>query len=252
MKNRMLTKHLPAVLLFTTGIYVTACQKDVSADEPAPPPAPKSAHIAFGTASIGLDKADSVLVKLTNADKTKTLAGKAVKKSADYLVTLDTLPAGSWQMDLEVYSKPGNGGFKYTISKNVTLPLTEDLTINGPTALLADQWKSFLFIKETGFSVTVPLDPTDPAFEVRTFQGPWEYVNVERHVYKGTTELDADGFQCNNNCFPGNGILKDNTYFVNFSNNVKTLDWNKGEIYIMLINTPTNDDKTIYWLYDRK
>ncbi|MDF2191538.1 hypothetical protein [Paraflavitalea sp. CAU 1676] len=242
---------LPAITLLLAGAWLAGCNKDKE-DEPVPEPVPKSAHIAFGTSSIGLAKADSVLVTLVNADKTKTITGKGAKKTTDYLVALDTLPAGNWQMDVTVYSKPGNGGFKYTLSKTLTLPLAEKLTIEGPTSLLADQWKSLLYIKEAGFSITVPLDPTDPAFEVRSFQGPWGYVNVERHLFKGTTSLDAEVFQCGAECFPASNIISNNTTFADFSNRAKTKDWNKGEIYIFLINTATNDDKTIYWQYDRK
>lgn len=254
MKIRIPFNPLSAVFLLMASMYITACQKEVESEipDPTPVPSPKAVHVAFATGSIGLDKADSVLIKLTNADKTKTINGKAVKKTADYLIALDTLPAGSWQMDLEVYSKPTNGGFKYTLNKAVTLPLAEELIINGPTALLADQWKTLLFIKETGFSITVPLDPTNPAFEVRSFQGPWDYVNVERHLDNGTTEVAAEGFQSGAEGFPADNIIRDNTTFIDFSNKAKTLTWTSGEIYVILVNIATNDDKTIYWKYDRK
>lgn len=229
-----------AQLYILCALILTACSKSKNDLTPIPD---NSLYVTFSASTVLFTKVDSATVVLKKTGS-QTEYFLHFNKASDKLhFPLDGFSAGEWTADMYIFSRyDDKGGRLFHQQKTFTMPLTgQAIGISGPTGALTDSWQPSAFIRDNtnGISITIPLDATDPHFDIQVADSKWNSFSVERAVLKkipGTgNELKAtDTWACNNGCYTHNKAIINNTAFVSFAQQAATKDWNNGELTIIV------------------
>lgn len=214
--------------------------------------------IKFTSPGIALNQIELATVVFTKVGSSEKIH-KALEKTVSALQTpLTGLSAGNWQAEIHLRTTKGADGYqrKFILKKTFTWPTTS-IALTAPTGKMTDNWQQFVLLGNlnAGAIITVPLDPTDPYFEMHVLDKKWDYFYIDRSIrnQNGTTNeyIDQAEWECSANCFTEEDKIIDSTAFAPFSNRAKSKTWNNGEIFVILLNVRTGMENIYLFRYEK-
>lgn len=221
-----------------------ACKKDK--DKPAEDqPADKEFIVAFESGSIDQGLVDSAFVILKKAGSAQQIFKRFDKHTKNLSFYLEDLSAGNWTAEMYIFARFNqSGGRRYLQEKAFTIPqggIKNSITINAPTGTITDAWKPYAFFKDEtyGVSVAIPLDATNPHFDVTVRDGKWNYFYIERYADKrlqggGNTKVAEQIWDCSTGCYTSDRFINNNTAFLPFVQEVGNKEWDNGLIIVVI------------------
>lgn len=258
------------LLAAVMGMLCTACskKKDTEKDkeeEPAPDypttPVPGELQVHFDASTIELARVDSGYIVLQRAGSNTPYLKKFVKGNHLLKIDIDDLAEGQYSASFVLDMKLKNDNKviwrQFRVKKDLQL-VQAGVAVKAPVNELKKEWKPYVVLSDANrsYRLTVPMDCSDPYFELLSNDPQWEYVHFERAAYKRTgpnskTPLGAKAFECaNGECFDGNGFIIDTQTFKDWSENISAYPWDNAEIFLMLLNENTGKDITILHSFD--
>ncbi|HEY0677347.1 MAG TPA: hypothetical protein VGD17_03635 [Chitinophagaceae bacterium] len=245
-----------AALLMITLVTLQSCKKDRPSNEPS---IEKSMKINFQAGAISIADVDSATVVLKK-EGSATLFYRRLDKSASSLhMLMDDSPAGNWTAEIFIYTKKGtdNSSRMFTRSIGFKLPLASSLNITAPTGEINGVWKPHVVLASNNNDVVVVLaaDNGDPYFDVRVKDSKWDYFYIERYAFNRTggmnEQIEADAWECYNSCYTQDKVIINTTDFLDFANAVKTKTWNNGEIFVIVADIETQEERSFLYNYNK-
>lgn len=264
-------KHFKALLLLAAvvGILSASCSKNKGNNEPVPEPAPDyptapvpgELQVHFDATTIELARVDSGYVLLQREGTGIQYLKKFIKGNQLLKVDIDGMPEGQYSASLVLDMKLKNDNKviwrQFRVKKDLRL-VQAGVAVKAPLNELKKEWKSYAVLSDAtrSYRLTVPMDCSDPYFELLSNDPKWEYMYFERAAYKRTgpnskTPLGAKSFECaNGECFDGNGFIIDSAIFKDWSENISNYPWDNAEIFLILLHEDTGNDLTILHSFD--
>jgi len=228
-----------------TGLFLVLAATLISCnkDNPIAPtdPVEKKLVINLQNSLVNALDIDSANVVFKKQGSLNPIFQRLIKGTSTLETTIDGLPAGEWTAELDLYTKKQTDGksYEHIAAKTFTIASgTATVTINGPTMQSADGWKKRLVLStsDNDIIVIIPVDVTDPYFEIRTKGLQWNFFSVERTAFSGTAVVANKKWVCNSDC-PGNDrLIYNSNEFVPFTEIIKTSSWTRNEIVISVGN----------------
>ena len=228
-----------AGLFLVLAATIISCKKDN--DISPTDPVEKKLVINLQNSVVNTADIDSANVVLKKQGSLNPVFQRLIKGTTTLETTIDGLPAGEWTAELDLYTKKQTDGKSYEHIATKTFTITAGtgiITINGPSLQSTDGWKKRLVLSTTDNDIVViiPVDVTDPYFEIRTKGFQWNFFSVERTALSGTAVVANKKWICNNDC-PGNDrLIYNSDEFVSFTEIIKTSPWTRNEIVISVGN----------------
>ncbi|QEC40452.1 hypothetical protein [Pseudobacter ginsenosidimutans] len=251
------------VLATTLGLLLTACKKNGDGNndqDEQDTPVANQLKIYFDNSTVDFARYDSGFVVMQREGTGNQYLKRFVKGNKFLKIDIDDLQEGKYRttIHLNVKMKNGNGAiwrqFRYEQDLQV---LKSGVVIKGPVNELKKDWKIYTVMTDNVKSVhiTIPLDCTDPYFEVYVNDDRWKYFYIERVAYKkgagdNRTSLGAMSFECQGDCYDGNGNIADDETFKDWSAMLGSKQWDIGEYFIQLLGEREEDDLTILHSFD--
>lgn len=224
-----------AGLFLVLAAPIISCSKNN--DTIPPVPVEKKLVINLQNSLVKTEEIDSARVVFRKQGSLNPVFQRLTKGLNTLETTIDSLPAGEWTAELDLYTKkqPDDKSYQLVASKTFTItPGTGVVMINGPVLQGADGWKKRLVLSTTDNDIVViiPVDVTDPYFEIRTKGLQWNFFSVERTAVSGTAVVANKKWVCNSDC-PGNDrLIYNSDAFVPFTEIIRTSPWTRNEIVI--------------------
>jgi hypothetical protein len=243
-------------------VALTACSKSKSDPQPAPVPA-NSLGIRFSATTIAIEQVDSATIVLQKQGSQTQYFQRFDKGNGLLQVSVESLSAGEWTARMFIYTRAekedkGQGVRMYEQQKTFTLPLNgASIDLAAPTGKLTDSWKPFVFIRDNvnRISAFIPMDATDPAFQVIVADSKWSWFYVERSTHKyqgiGNLLLTTGTWTCTSGCFTHQNAIINNTAFIPFSQEAPTKNWDNGEVMVIVKNMETGMEKQYFSRYNK-
>lgn len=252
------TKKIGSYLLILFGVVTlfTACEKDNEDDLPVS--TGRELKLVFSSGSIPLNDIDSATVILSKAGS--TAIRKKLEKKNGYMVAPATdIPAGNWQMEWIVYAESPIGndeyGRQYALNGMVSFPFTGALQKPAPRGDFDGTWLPRVWLRdaETGLTLTIGMDFTDPYLSMQAAPGKeYSYYYIDRiaslTMGNNSTMVGADHLERMGD-FPAPYVV-DNTSFSSLAETMKTRNWNKGEI-LVLVEEKNGPESVFYYVYQK-
>ena len=206
-----------------------------------PEPTEKKIVINLVNSSVKTEQIDSANIVFKKQGSLNPVFQRLIKGTNTLETTIDGLAAGEWTAELDLYTKKQADGksYEHIASKPFTITSgTSTITINGPTLQTADGWKKRLVLStsDNDIVVIIPVDVTDPYFEIRTKELQWNFFSVERTAVSGNAIVANKKWVCNNDC-PGNDrLIYNSDEFIPFTEIIKTSSWTRNDIVISVGN----------------
>lgn len=248
-----------ALLLSILCAGTSSCSKD---DAPAPEPeAPtQEFQITFDATTISTAQVDSAFVVFQRKGTVNQYHLRFDKVDGKLSANIDGFRAGEWTAYLHVYGSAASGTSKREyidtlVFQQGTIP--QNVVHKGPKGGIEDVWEPYVLLTQNPeLVVIVPLDNTNPYFEVRANNAAkWQSFYISRsamfRLNSGSgNELKVEGsWDCPGACFTNGNYISDKTTFLQFSEAVKTKTWNNGEVD--LIATDKQGNTTEFYIpYD--
>lgn len=257
------------LLATLVGMMSAACSKNNDKDkekeneeETVYPdkPTPGEFQVHFDASTIELARVDSGYVLLQRAGTGIQYLKKFIKGNQLLKVDIDGMAEGQYSVSIVLDMKLKNDNKviwrQFRVKKDLPLVQT-GVAVKAPVNELKKDWKPYVVISDAArsFQLTVPMDCTDPYFELLSRDPKWDYVYFERAAYKrtggtGKTAQGAWSFQCDNQCFDGNGFIIDAEEFKDWSGMMNTKQWDNADVFLILAHQDTGEDYTILHNFD--
>lgn len=184
-----------------------------------------------------IDSADVVFRKTGTNIQVKQ---RFVKTMQNLMAPIRPLTPGTWNADIEVYTKAVNQqSNQYVIIKPIliTEQATETL-LPGPGATSGNGWLKRHVKASAGNQVVViiPDDVFDSYFEFRSkVQGPL-LLGIQREAINVNHVVKQQDWACFNNCLNAEGRIADINEFMPFTETIFSAPWTRNDISISVIN----------------
>ena len=195
-----------------------------------------------------IDSADVVFRKTG----TNTKVSQRFTKTAQNLVAaLRSLTPGTWNADIEVYTKSVNRqSNQYVIIKPILISdAATDIPVAGPGATSGNGWLKRHVKASAGNEVVVivPEEVYDSYFEFRSTSQQKLILGIQREAINVNYVVDLKTWACTNTCFNAEGRISDINYFMPFTQTILSNPWTRNDISISVFNDKTEELLT----YDR-
>jgi hypothetical protein len=245
---------LPVMLLMT--IAFSACKKDRHQPDTIED---KKLTINFPAGTIPVSSVDSANIVFTKQGSSIQTFKRLDKSATTLSVIIDDLSAGNWTAVVTIYTSKvdDQSSRMFTRSVAFSLPLASGLALAGPTGDIKGVWKPHIVMASDNNDVVVVVaaDNEDPYFDIRVKDSRWNYFYMERYAHNrtgtGNEQMAADQWECFNSCYTVDKLIIDKTSFIPFTNTVKTRPWNNGEIFVVVADINTNEERTFFYLYNK-
>lgn len=194
-----------------------------------------------------VDSADVVFRKTGTDTKVRQ---RLVKTAQNKLITaLHSLTPGTWNADIEVYTKAVNRqSNQYIIIKPILI--TEEITdiqIAGPDATSGGGWikRHVKASADNEVVVIVPEEVHDSYFEFRSKTQRKLILGIQREAINVNYVVDHKSWICTNACFNVEGRITDITYFMSFTQAILSSPWTSNDISIGVF-TEKNEELLTY------
>jgi hypothetical protein len=221
-------------------VTIVSCNKTTN-PIPEPEPTEKKIVINLVNSFVKTEQIDSANIVFKKQGSLNPVFQRLIKGTNTLETTIDGLPAGEWTAELDLYTKKQADGKSYEHIASKTFAITSGtstITINGPTLQTTDGWKKRLVLStsDNDIVVIIPVDVTDPYFEIRTKELQWNFFSVERTAVSGSAVVANKKWVCNNDC-PGNDrLIYNSDEFIPFIEIIKTSSWTRNDIVISVGN----------------
>jgi len=223
------------------------------------PSVEKDIVISFQQQGISMSQVDSAMIVFKKQGSQQFVLKRFDKQTNFMNVVTEDLSAGNYTMDIYIYTKKAadNSSRMYSRSIGVTLPLSSNHVMTAPTGEINGVWDPHIVLASANNEAVIVLaaDNADPYFDVRVKDSKWDYFYIDRIAFNrngGMNEQIAAGsWECSSNCYTNDKVIVNTTAFVPFNNEVKTKQWNNGEIYIILYDSETDEELSFFYTYNK-
>jgi hypothetical protein len=226
-------------------VIIISCNKTTN---PIPEPEPTERKIVINLVNsiVKTEDIDSANIVFKKQGSLNPLFQRLIRNTNTLETTIDGLSSGEWTAELDLYTKKQADGksYEHIASKPFTIAAgTVTIAINGPTIQTADGWKKRLVLStsDNDIVVIIPMDVTDPYFEIRTRGLQWNFFSVERTAVSGTAVVANKKWVCNNNCTGNDRLIYNTNEFIPFTDIIKTSSWTRNDIVISVGNLQNQD-----------
>jgi hypothetical protein len=222
------------------AVTIISCNKTTN-PIPEPKPTENKFVVNLVNSIVKTEDIDSANIVFKKQGSFNPVFQRLIKNTNTLETTIDGLSAGEWTAELDLYTrKQANGkSYEHIASKPFTITSgTGTISIDGPTMQTVDGWKKRLVLStsDNDIVVIIPVDVTDPYFEIRTSGLQWNFFSVERTAVSGTAVVANKKWVCNNDC-PGNDrLIYNSNEFIPFTDIIKTSSWTRNDIVISVGN----------------
>ncbi len=202
--------------------------------------------------AIAINQVDSADVVFRKTGTDTKVRQRLVKTAQNKLITaLHSLTPGTWNADIEVYTKAVNRqSNQYVIIKPILI--TEEITgiqIAGPGATSGGGWikRHVKASADNEVVVIVPEEVYDSYFELRSKTQRKLILGIQREAININYVVDLKTWACTNACFNMEGRIIDINYFMPFTQTIFSNPWTSNDISIAVISDKNEELLT----YDR-
>lgn len=214
--------------------------------------------ISFNQQTIPFADTDSALVIFTKQGSPTALIKSLRKMTGSFKLELDDLNSGSWKAEVLLYTKKDMQGIsnQYITSLQFTADQISGIYLTGPSPTNT-QWKKNIVLStpNNDIVVIIPQDVVYPEFEIRSTSQQWNSFKVERGAFlrSGSMNLQvaAASWECQVNCMNSDRLIRNNTAFAAFSNEMKSKTWNNGEVSIIIEDSNLQIRKEFYYNWNK-
>ncbi|NTS40706.1 hypothetical protein HRG84_07280 [Flavisolibacter sp. BT320] len=225
------------IILFAVLLFLVACRKT---PQPVEVDLSTSLVLNMAQSALSLGQVDSADVAFRKVGSSETSKAKFVKKAASLVASLGSLAPGTWNADVELYTRAVNGqSNQYKLIKGILV--TEEKTgvvIPGPGVTSGNGWLKRHVKASAGNEVVViiPDEVYDSYFEFRT-KKPGRYaMGIQREAINVNHLVSQETWACTDACFNGREQLINNDYFMPFAQAILSSPWTRNEISIAVLN----------------
>lgn len=223
------------------GIVVTcvlACSKPIE-DKTA------KLVIDLHQSAISINHIDSADVVFRKTGTNTQVRQRFVKTMQNLMVPMRSLTPGTWNADIEVYTKTVNQqSNQYVFIKPILITeQATDTQIPGPGPTSGNGWVKRYVKASAGNQVVaiIPEDVYDSYFEVRTKeQGPLVF-GVQREAINVNHVVELKSWACTNTCLNAEGRITDINHFMPFTETIFSAPWTRNEINISVFNNKSEE-----------
>ena len=232
----MMIRSIAGNFFLVLAVTIISCNKTTN-PIPGPEPTEKKIVINLVNSIVKTEQVDSANIVFKKQGSLTPIFQRLVKGTNTLETTIDGLSAGEWTAELDLYTKKQADGKSYEHIAIKTFSITSGtgtIALNGPSMQTTDGWKRRLVLStsDNDIVVIIPVDVTDPYFEIRTRGLQWNFFSVERTAVSGNAVVANKKWVCNNDC-PGNDrLIYNSDEFIPFTDIIKTSSWTRNDIFI--------------------
>jgi hypothetical protein len=223
-------------LIVITGMI--SCSKPVE---------PKTSRLVVNLqqSAIAIDNIDSADVVFRKVGTNIKVKQHFVKTAQNLVASLQSLTPGTWNADIEVYTKAINRqSNQYVIIKPVLImEEANDLQITGPGTTSGNGWVKRHVKASVGNEVVViiPDEVYDSYFEFRSKLQEPLVLGIQREAIKTNYLVAMKTWVCTNACLNAEGRIADLNHFMPFTQTILSTAWNRNEINISVFNNKNEE-----------
>jgi hypothetical protein len=219
----------------------------------------KRLRIVFTPQTISFNQLDSASVIFTKQG-TSTAIFKRLQKLPDMLETeIEDLPAGNWNAEVYLNTKKDTAGksSRYKAKLSFAIEQIANILMPAPAQQSTELWKKSIVLStpQNEIVVTIPLDVTDPYFEIITKELKWDSFFIERAAFKRANnmneQLGAQTWTCTTNCMGSDKIIFNSTAFAQFSEMMKSKQWNNAEVSVVIKDVDGQAEHEFFHAWDK-
>ncbi len=195
-----------------------------------------------------IDSADVVFRKVGTDTKVRQ---RLIRTTEGLRAPLYILTPGTWNADIEVYTKAVNRqSNQYVIIKPILISdEITDIKIAGPGATSGNGWikRHVKASANNEVVVIVPEEVYDSYFEIRSKSQKKLILGIAREAINVNYVVDHKTWTCTSACFSADGRITDINHFMSFTTNILSSPWTENEISIAVLSEQNEELVT----YDR-
>lgn len=231
------SKVLWLAMITGMGLFFQSCLKE-NLQYPTEP----KLTIVFTPETLAFNKIDSGAVIFKKQGSLVPIFKRLQKSGGKFEVDMEDLSFGNWTSEIYVYTSKDAAGMsnQYLAKLSFVKEQITGIVIPAPTAAGSAVWKKseVLSTPDNGVIVIVPLDITDPYFEIQVRDLKWDSVFVEKGGFKRNGNMNEQvglkTWTCTSNCFGTDRIISNFQAFAVFAEQMKTTSWNNADVTIIL------------------
>jgi hypothetical protein len=224
------------IITFAVLVVLFSCRKKDRQEEP------ETSRLVLNLqqSALGIQHVDSADVVFRKVGTSETVKEKFVKNGGTLTASLKSLTPGTWNADVEVYTRAVNGlSNQYKIIKPVQV--TGEPTaveIPGPGTTSGNGWLKRNVKASAGNEVVVivPDDVYDSYFEFRTKTAGRYVFGIQREAIKTNYLVTQKSWTCTETCLDGQRQIIDSNHFMPFTQTILSSAWTSNRISIGVIN----------------
>lgn len=242
----------PVWILVGLLCLLTACDKDDLTHN-------LQVQVNFSSATVPFPEADSVVLTLTNSGGVAVQSRKMDQGPNLYSTALNALEEGTYTVAVSVYRQGQNeADYRYDQSEPIDLREDRRLELTAPTGSRGDSWERWIELHYPDMTYSFPMNLANPAFQFVVHSSKtWDALYLDRVAYRETLSplniVASHSWDCaataTAGCFTS-GRARNETAFQPLSTGLQGKDWNRGEVFGILMNTTTSDEVLFYHEYE--
>lgn len=195
--------------------------------------------------AISINHIDSADVVFRKTGTNTQVRQRFVKTMQNLMAPLRSLTPGTWNADIEIYTKTVNQqSNQYVFIKPILIKeQANDTQIPGPGSTSGNGWLKRHVKASAGNQVVViiPDDVYDSYFEFRSnMQGPLLF-GVQREAINVNHVVKQQDWACFSNCLNAEGRIADINEFMTFTETIFSAPWTRNEINISVFNNKSEE-----------
>ena len=238
---------LKRIIIYTFLVVLFACCKKTRQIDP------QTATLVLNLRQsvLTIQQVDSADVVFRKVGTSQIIREKFLKKNEALTASLKALPPGTWNADVEVYTKAVNRqSHQYKIIKPVQV--TGEMAaveIEGPGATAGNGWLKRNVKASAGDEVVVivPDEVYDSYFEFRSKTAHNYVYGIQREAINVNYVVAQETWICTTSCFDSQRRIVDSNHFMPFTQTILSSPWTRNEISISVLN----DQQEMVLEYDR-
>ena len=230
------TIALKQLIILTALVVLFACQKKTHREEPVS----SSLVLNLAQSALTVGQVDSADVVFRKVGSSETSKAKFVKQGTTLAASLTTLAPGTWNADVEVYTRAVAGqSNQYKLIKAILVTAEKtNVEVQGPGATPGNGWLKRHVKASAGNEVVVivPDEVYDAYFEFRAKAGGRYALGIQREAINVNFVVAQKTWACANACFNAQGVLVNTDYFMPFTQTILSEPWTRNLVSIAVVN----------------
>jgi len=228
---------LKRIILYAVLVIICSCSKKNHQEEEV---TPTGLVLNLRQSALKVQDIDSADVVFRKLGSSETIKEKFVKQADELRASLKRLSPGTWNADVEVYTKAVNlSSNQYKRIQPIQVADEKTMVdIAGPGTTPGNGWLK-RHVKESAGNevvVIVPDDVYDSYFEIRARKSGKYAFGIQREAIKTNFLVAQKTWACTGACLDAQGQLTNIDYFMPFTQTIFSSPWTRNEISIAVIN----------------